>query len=174
MDSALPQAAAEAGCHAPRGEHDGLGFAFAPVVEQDFEPMLALRIAALRDSLERLGRFDPQRARERLAAQFQPQRMRHILRDGQRIGFMTVVPAADSLCIQHLYIQPGEQGRGAGAWALAQAKMQARAAGQDLTLSALQRSDANRFYLRHGFVSVGQSDFDTDYRWQHARAEAPC
>ena len=59
-------------------------------------------------------------------------------------------------------------------WVVTPFHEQQELAGQDLTLSALQRSDANRFYLRHGFVPVGQSDFDTDYRWQHARAEAPC
>jgi hypothetical protein len=32
-------------------------------------------------------------------------------------------------------------------------------------LSALKQSAANRFYLRHGFVQVGESEFDLDYRW---------
>ena len=45
---------------------------FAPVVWGDFEAMLAIRVEALRESLERLGRFDPTRARERLAAGFKP------------------------------------------------------------------------------------------------------
>jgi hypothetical protein len=44
----------------------------------DFDDMVALRIEALRESLERLGRFDPVRARERLAAGFAPEHMRHI------------------------------------------------------------------------------------------------
>jgi len=36
---------------------------FEPVAAGDFESMAQLRIAALRPSLERLGRFDPSRAR---------------------------------------------------------------------------------------------------------------
>jgi len=139
--------------------------ALTPVVAADFESMLALRIAALRTSLERLGRFDPQRARERLASQFEPAAMRHIERDGLRIGFLTLKPQADALRLEHLYIQPGAQGQGVGAWALDWVKAQ----GQDVTLSALKLSDANRFYLRHGFVVTGESDFDIDYRWSAPR-----
>lgn len=50
----------------------------SPVSAVDFDDMVALRIEALRESLERLGRFDPVRARERLAAGFAPEYMRHI------------------------------------------------------------------------------------------------
>jgi hypothetical protein len=32
---------------------------------EDFEALVALRIDAMRESLERIGRFDPARARER-------------------------------------------------------------------------------------------------------------
>ena len=40
---------------------------YPAVSEADFEDLLALRIAAMRESLERLGRFDPERARSRRA-----------------------------------------------------------------------------------------------------------
>jgi GNAT superfamily N-acetyltransferase len=150
-----------------------MSFSFEPVADDDFEPMLALRIAALRESLERLGRFDPARARERLQAGFAPEYMRHIVADGERIGFLTLRPAADgTLRIEHLYIRPGCQNRGAGAWALEQAKAQALAAGQDLTLAALKQSDANRFYLRHGFAVVEEQEFDIEYRWSSRTVEA--
>ena len=54
--------------------------------EDDFESLQALRMAALRESLQRLGRFDPQRARERLSRAFEPVHTRHILRNGDRMG----------------------------------------------------------------------------------------
>lgn len=136
---------------------------FAPVAMEDFESMAELRIAALRESLERLGRFDPQRARARLQDAFAPQHMQHICRADERIGYITLKPiGGHSLHLEHLYIRPGQQGQGAGAWAMAWAQSQ----GQDLTLSALRLSDANRFYLRHGFEVVGESAFDIDYRWK--------
>jgi GNAT superfamily N-acetyltransferase len=140
-----------------------------PVVESDFDDMVVLRIEALRDSLERLGRYDPSRARARLADGFAPQHMHHIELDDQRIGFVTLRPddAAQppSMRLNHLYIRPGAQGRGTGEWVLNWAKGQAVAAGRDITLSALKLSDANRFYVRHGFVVIGESEFDVEYRW---------
>ena len=139
----------------------------AQVAAEDFEAMLALRIEALRESLERLGRFDPQRARARLASQFEPACMQHIEREGQRIGFFTVKPQADgALKLEHLYIRPGSQGQGAGRWVLDGLKKQ----GRDIRLSALKLSDANRFYLREGFVPVGESEMDIDYLWKAGTA----
>lgn len=141
----------------------------ATVRDEDFEDMLVIRIAALRRSLERLGRFDPQVARARLSAGFMPQYMHHIEVDGSRAGFVTLrpMPSAEkpTLKLEHLYLLPRAQGRGAGSWVLQWAKAQAQAAQSDIALSALQESDANRFYLRHGFVTTGASDFDIDYRW---------
>lgn len=139
-----------------------MSFSFEPVATGDFEPMVELRIAALRESLERIGRFDPSRARERLQAGFAPQYLQHICADGERIGYLTLRPVGEALKLEHLYIRSGEQGQGAGSWAMAWIKSQ----GHDVTLSALKLSDANRFYLRHGFEVVGDSEFDIDYRWK--------
>ena len=143
--------------------------ALGAVAPGDFEAMLAIRIEALRESLERLGRFDPLRARDRLAAGFAPEHMRHIMIDGERVGYITLRPVPHSvpaaLHIVHLYLRLQHQGQGVGAWALDWAKAQAAGQGCDLTLSALKQSAANRFYLRHGFVQVAESDFDVDYRW---------
>ncbi len=40
--------------------------AFSAVTAANFDELVAIRITAMRDSLERVGRFDPERARERL------------------------------------------------------------------------------------------------------------
>lgn len=145
-----------------------------PVHEQDFDAMADLRIAAMRDSLQRLGRFDPQRARDRLRAGFVPAFMHHIVWDGlQRIGFITLRPeaadpadqAAPALRLDHLYLSPAHQGRGIGAWVLHWAMAQAYTQQCLLKLTALQRSDANRFYQRHGFVLEAQDELDVHYRW---------
>nr|WP_295769999.1 GNAT family N-acetyltransferase [Rhodoferax sp.] len=140
-------------------------FLFEPVIEQDFEALAVLREAALRESLERLRLFSQERSRERLRSNFRPKFMRHIVCDGQRVGLLTVFPDGDALKLQHLYLAPGAQGRGIGAWALEHVKAQARAEGRDVKLEALPQSDANRFYLRHGFVKVGEEEFDILYRW---------
>ena len=62
-----------------------------PASEGDFEALLALRMAAMRESLTRLGHFDPQRARERLSRGYNPAHTRHILRDGELVGFVVVI-----------------------------------------------------------------------------------
>jgi GNAT superfamily N-acetyltransferase len=146
-----------------------------PVDSSDFEAMLALRIDAMRPSLERVGRFDAARSRERLSAGFLVPYMHHIVLDGdQRIGFVTLKPEdSDALRLDHLYLRTGFQGLGIGEWVLEWAKSQARAQQLDIKLTALVKSDANRFYLRHGFVLEGEEGVDLHYRWRMA-SEAAC
>ena len=146
-----------------------------PVDSSDFEAMLALRVDAMRPSLERVGRFDPVRSRERLSAGFVVPFMHHIVLDGdQRVGFVTLKPeGADALRLDHLYLRTGFQGLGIGEWVLHWAKSQAREQQRDIALTALVKSDANRFYLRHGFVLEGEEGVDLHYRWRVA-SEAAC
>lgn len=139
--------------------------AFEPVVEADFDALAALREAALRESLERLGIFDQERSRTRLRGQFAPEYMRHIVDNGKRVGLLTLKPEGDALKLQHLYLTPEAQGDGIGGWVIEQVKAEARAQGRDVKLEALKQSDANRFYLRHGFVAVGELEFDVLYVW---------
>jgi GNAT superfamily N-acetyltransferase len=136
----------------------------APVVDADFEAMLALRIEALRESLERLGRFNPDVARARLKAQFRPEWMKHLVVDGERVGYFTVEPRESELRLHHLYLRADRQGQGIGAWVLDQIK----ARGLPITLAALRQSRANHFYLRHGFQVVEEQEFDIEYRWEGA------
>ena len=135
-----------------------------PVVAADFDALLALRVRAMRPSLEALGRFDPERARERFASSFLPEHMQHIVVGGGRVGCVTLRPTPAALRLDHLSIEPAAQGHGLGAqvmdWACAQADWRQ----QPLELAALQGSAANRFYLRHGLKEVGRSDFDIEYR----------
>jgi GNAT superfamily N-acetyltransferase len=138
---------------------------------EDFERMADVRIEVLRESLERLGRFDAERARSRLAANFVPEDMRHIELDGERVGYITLrqksIDVAPTKLLEHLYVRNAFQNRGLGAWALDWAKSQARGQDCDIKLSALKLSDANRFYLRHGFVRVSEDEFDVNYQWSH-------
>ena len=142
-----------------------------PVALEDFEDLLVLRIAAMRESLERAGIFDPVRARERFLSQFDPSTSWHLEDEyggrAQRVGLLTLQPQPDALRVMHLYVHPDHQGRGVGAWALTQARERARELRLDLTLAALKTSDANRFYRRHGFEIVGENELDVEYRWPH-------
>lgn len=136
---------------------------FTPAAEADFEALLALRIEAMRDSLERLGRFDPDRARERLRGTFRPECTWHIEEDGKRIGFYCLRPEGEGLRLDHLYVHPSAQGRGVGGQVLRRILQDADRRGVGVTLSALRGSDSNRFYRRHGFVQTGEGEWDIDY-----------
>jgi GNAT superfamily N-acetyltransferase len=144
-----------------------MSLALSPVAADDFEDLLVLRVAALQPSLERIGRFDPERARARFAGQFEPRWMRWIESDAARIGLLTLRREGERFWhLDHLYVDPAAQGKGAGAWALQQAQAEAAAAGFGIELEALQHSDANRFYRRLGFQLVAEDGIDCRYRWE--------
>jgi hypothetical protein len=92
----------------PECDHERLGTTliprksvyFEPASSADAEQLVALRIAAMQPSLERLGRFDPQRARDRFLANFDPARTQHLVVDGQRVGFLVVRPQAGHLLLE--------------------------------------------------------------------------
>ncbi len=141
----------------------GLSWAFEPAAAADLEALVALRIEAMRASLERIGRFDPQRARERFSDTFEPACTRHVVLGGQRVGFVVVKAEAGGLRLDHLYIRPSSQGRGLGAAVLHTVCDDAGRQDLPLRLTALRGSDANRFYQRHGFVPDGESQWDLHY-----------
>lgn len=135
----------------------------APVTEADFDTLLAIRIEAMRDSLERLGRFDPERARARLRATFRPDHTWFIERDGARIGFYAVRPDGDGLRLDHLYVVPAARGLGVGGQVLSRLLQDADRRGLPVSVGALRGSDSNRFYRRHGFAQVSESEWDIEY-----------
>lgn len=139
------------------------GLALTTVVAADFELLADLRVAAMRESLERVGRFDPQRARERLRASFAPEHTRFVVCDGERVGFYALRPAADGLHLDHLYVHPRCQNRGLGAAVLREIFREADARGLVVFVGALKESAANRFYQRHGFVRSGEGEWDIFY-----------
>ncbi|WLG85684.1 GNAT family N-acetyltransferase [Pseudomonas cucumis] len=129
----------------------------------DFEALVAIRIEAMRESLERIGRFDPMRARERFRDGFSPEFTRYIEVCGEQVGFVVVKPLIDGLLLDHLYIKPRAQGRGIGSAVLRQVFMEADASALPLRVGALKESASNRFYIRHGFQFVESSEFDNYY-----------
>jgi GNAT superfamily N-acetyltransferase len=131
--------------------------------QSDAEALVALRIRAMQESLERIGRFDPVRARERFLSTFSPEHTRHILVDGERAGFVVIKPDAEGLLLDHFYVDPRFQGRGLGGAILAMVFAEADTAGSPLRVGALRGSDSNRFYLRHGFELVKEEEWDNYY-----------
>ncbi|KQP12862.1 GNAT family N-acetyltransferase [Pseudorhodoferax sp. Leaf267] len=135
----------------------------APASVSDLDALVARRIEAMRESLERLGHFDPDRARERFQSGFVPAQTHHVELCGERVGFVVTKPCDDHLLLDHLYIRPGRQGAGIGAQVLQLVFDQADALGLAVKVGALKHSASNRFYQRHGFQLVEQGDFDNYY-----------
>jgi GNAT superfamily N-acetyltransferase len=135
-----------------------------PAKAADFESLLALRFRAMQPSLQALGRFDPERARERFAATFLPEFMQHIVVDDDRVGCVSLRPKPDALRIDHLYIDPAWQRRQIGSWVMDWACASADLRQQTLQLAMLQGSDAIRFYQRHQFFELQRGEFDIELR----------
>ncbi|WP_402720738.1 GNAT family N-acetyltransferase [Janthinobacterium rivuli] len=140
-----------------------------PASLADGEALASLRVAAMRESLERIGRYDPQRARQRFLATYDPDCTWQLRHGGALAGFYVLRPQAEYLLLDHLYLDPEYQRQGLGAAVLARVFAEADAAGKSVRVGALRGSEANRFYVRHGFVPDGEEEFDLYYR----RAPAP-
>ncbi len=136
---------------------------FPAVTADDFEELATLRIAAMRESLERLGRFDPGRARDRLRNSFHPEHTRFITLDGKHVGFYTVRPVPDGLQIDHLYVHPKHQSQGIGSLVMHRLLAAADEKRLPVLLGALRDSASNRFYQRHGFVQSREDEWDIYY-----------
>lgn len=138
---------------------------FAPATADDAETLADLRAAAMRPSLEAVGRFDPERARRRLLDRFDPSQTWKILRDGRLIGFFALLRRSDCFYLDHLYVDARAQGSGAGAAVVAHAKKAAAAAGLPLRLTALNDSPASAFYRAQGFHEIDRDALDTAFEF---------
>ena len=157
-----------------------MAFSLAPVVEADFDELAALRVAALRPSLERIGRFDPQRAIGRFRATFRPADTCRIVVGGASAGcvgfWAEPIDAARAdpgraMRVEHFYIAAPFQGRGLGGAVLTRLLDSAPDGVELFRVGALRDSDANRFYQRHGFVKTSEDEWDIAYeRPRHAPA----
>ncbi|WP_210639767.1 MULTISPECIES: GNAT family N-acetyltransferase [unclassified Pseudomonas] len=134
-----------------------------PAQQSDSDSLVNIRIEAMRESLERVGRFDPIRARERFLSGFEPRYTRHIEVSGRRVGFVVVKHHNSELLLDHLYVKPDAQGSGIGSAVLDHIFKEADAAALPIRVGALKESASNRFYIRHGFQFVESSEFDNYY-----------
>ncbi|MBB5402900.1 GNAT superfamily N-acetyltransferase [Paraburkholderia youngii] len=140
-----------------------VNISFCNATLSDADTLVAIRIAAMRESLERIGRFDPQRARERFLASFDPALCRFIEVDGVQSGFVQIRPQEDHWLLDHFYILPEHQGKGIGAAVLHEVFATADVQRMPIRLLALRGSDSNRFYQRYGFIRTGEAEWDIHY-----------
>jgi N-acetylglutamate synthase-like GNAT family acetyltransferase len=133
-------------------------FRLRPATEAEFEAVLALSIRAMREHLERLGRFDPQRRRARMRKQFDAGIVHVIEAEGAMLGCVGVDAAGHAVEIHSLFLDGPAQGSGLGA-AVFGAILAAHPC-RAFRIEVLKESPARRFWERQGFVLVGEAPFD--------------
>ena len=135
-------------------------WALRAVATTDIEPLADLRAMVMRPDLERLGRYDEHRVRQRLRDSLSPQHTSIILVDGGFAGSITLRPSDDRQWLEHFYLAPHCQGRGLGSAILRSILEQTDAQGATVSLNVLQGSAARRLYERHGFVMESEDPVD--------------
>jgi GNAT superfamily N-acetyltransferase len=120
------------------------------------EPIAELRAVVMRPDLERLGRYDAHRVRQRLRDGFQAEHTSVIVVDGVFAGCVALRPAGDGRWLEHFYLDPALQGRGIGTVVLRRVLPDAGV----VRLNVLQGSPARRLYERFGFALESEDEVD--------------
>ncbi|MFF1411427.1 GNAT family N-acetyltransferase [Streptomyces sp. NPDC058289] len=136
------------------------GWVLRSAVTADIEMIAELRATVMRGDLERLGRYDEHRVRQRLRDSFSPQHTSIVVIDREPAGCVTVRTAEGRQWLEHFYVAPHHQGRGLGSAVLRTVLERTDAQGITVGLNVLQGSAARRLYERHGFVVEAQDPID--------------
>ncbi|MFE9630333.1 GNAT family N-acetyltransferase [Streptomyces sp. NPDC006463] len=126
----------------------------------EVEVVAELRAEVMRADLERLGRYDEHRVRQRLRDSFSAEHSSVLVTRGQVVGSFTVRPDGDGLLLEHFCLAAEHQGRGIGSRVLRGVLERADAQGTTVRLAVLRGSAAQALYERHGFVVEGQGEVD--------------
>lgn len=138
-------------------------WAFGPACEADFEPLLALRIEVMREHLERVFRYDPERARRVFRGHFDEPGLRLILVNGKRVGCVGFRVGAEKIRLDSFYLARRHHNSGLGTAVLKVLLAEANALSLPIRLEVLNGSKADRFYLRHGFVRLSEDAIEGTY-----------
>ncbi|MEV1112921.1 MULTISPECIES: GNAT family N-acetyltransferase [unclassified Micromonospora] len=135
-------------------------WALRPALTADVEAVAELRSVVLRPDLERLGRYDAQRVRQRLRDGFSPAHTWLIEVDGAFAGCVSLRPGEDAHWLEHFYLTPPTQGVGIGAAVLRSLLERCDRDGVRVRLNVLRGSAARRLYERHGFTLETEDPID--------------
>ncbi|ADB33429.1 GCN5-related N-acetyltransferase [Kribbella flavida DSM 17836] len=130
-----------------------------PVTPTDIDAIAELRATVMRPDLERLGRYDEDRVRQRVRDSLS-QHSSVIEINGALAGSITVRPVQDGQWLEHFYLAAQYQGRGLGSAVLQAILHESDAQGTTTRLNVLQGSPARRLYERHGFVLESEDPVD--------------
>ncbi|MET7938399.1 GNAT family N-acetyltransferase [Streptomyces sp. NPDC005322] len=138
----------------------GAGWMLRSAAAADVEVIAQLRATVMRGDLERVGRYDEHRVRQRLRDSFSAQYTSIVMADSELVGCVTVRPTEGGQWLEHFYLAPHHQGRGLGSAVLRTVLERTDAQNMTVRLNVLQGSAARRLYERHGFVVETQDPID--------------
>ncbi|MFC9845858.1 GNAT family N-acetyltransferase [Streptomyces sp. NPDC060223] len=155
----------ESGCPAPVRAGT---WALRPAESADVERIAELRATVMRPDLERLGRFDERRVRQRLRDSFSARYTSVVVVGNTFAGCVTLRPGEDEdehedeggRWLEHFYLASPFQGRGLGSAVLRTLLDRTDAEGATVRLNVLRGSAAQRLYQRHGFTVETQDPVD--------------
>ena len=107
---------------------------FGRATEADFEPLLVLRTEVMREHLERVGRYTPERSRQMFRTHFNEAGTRLILWDGVRVGCVGFRKHDHEIRIDSFYLERRLLGSGLGTKILKALLAEADAAGLPVRL----------------------------------------
>ncbi|MGQ4714946.1 GNAT family N-acetyltransferase [Streptomyces anulatus] len=131
-----------------------------PALPEDVEAIAELRAVVMRPDLERLGRYDEDRVRQRLRDSYSPEHTSIVETAGAFAGCVALRPAADDRWLEHFYLSPTLQGHGIGSAVLRTLLDRADAERVPVRLNVLRGSAARRLYERHGFALEREDPVD--------------
>ncbi|QHC22967.1 GNAT family N-acetyltransferase [Streptomyces sp. GS7] len=136
------------------------GWMLRAATAADIETIAELRATVMRADLERLGRYDEHRVRQRLRDSFSTEHTSIIMLDRDLAGCVTIRPAEERRWLEHFYLVTHHQGRGLGSAVLRTVLERTDALGVTVGLNVLQGSAARRLYERHGFRVEAEDPID--------------
>jgi GNAT superfamily N-acetyltransferase len=131
-----------------------------PASVADLEAVAELRAVVLREDLQRLGRYDERRVRQRLRDGFVPAHTWIIEAGGTFAGCVSLRPAVEAYWLEHFYVAVHLQGKGIGSAVLRRLLERCDRYGVPVRLNVLQGSAARRLYERHGFTLEQEDPVD--------------
>ncbi|MFJ8844163.1 GNAT family N-acetyltransferase [Streptomyces cyaneofuscatus] len=131
-----------------------------PATPDDVEAIAELRALVMRPDLERLGRYDEHRVRQRLRDAYMPAHTSVLEAGDGFAGCVTLRPADDCWWLENFLLSPGLQGHGIGSALLRGLLDRADAERVTVRLNVLQGSAARRLYERHGFALEREDPVD--------------
>ncbi|WP_327655514.1 GNAT family N-acetyltransferase [Streptomyces sp. NBC_00483] len=126
----------------------------------DVEPIAELRAVVMRPDLERLGRYDEQRVRQRFRDAYEPAHAWVIEVAGAFAGCVALRPDGAAYWLEHFFLDPELHGQGVGGAVLRELLERCDRERAPVRLNVLRGSPARHLYERHGFTVESEDPVD--------------